>query len=99
MQLIEQAFEHLISSKFGGPAACSDEAGPSNPQVAAHVDETSEDAAFESERAQMRAAMQQSELEAAAYNAVHQKPVDKWSCEDYKQQFPNSNIVEQACSI
>lgn len=96
VQLIEQAFDHLVSSKFGAPAA-SDGAGPSNAQAANTIEVHNEDDAFESERAQMRAAMQQSEAEAAAYNAVHHKPEQQWSSADYKQQFPNSVIVEKEC--
>eukprot|EP00892_Ulva_mutabilis_P009607 jgi/Ulvmu1/7018/UM033_0077.1 len=93
--LIEEAFEYLISRKFGGVAACPDQDGAPIAPAEGAVDPDNEDDAFESERAQMRAAMRQSEAEAAAYNAVHQKPEQQWSCTDYQEQFPSSAILKE----
>lgn len=93
MQLIDRAFDHLICQKFGEQDAGG--AGPSGVQEDAPVGANNEDDAFESERAQMQAAMQQSEVEAAAYNAVYQKPEEQWSSADYKEQFPSSIIFSE----
>lgn len=93
MQLIDRAFDHLICQKFGEQDAGG--AGPSGLQVEGSVGENNEDDAFESERAQMRAAMQQSVADAAAYNAINQKPEEQWSSEDYKKYFPSSIMIPE----
>lgn len=95
MQLIDEAFEHLVRRKFGEPEDPPSGAGPSGAPAEVPANVNNEDDAFESERAQMRAAMQQSEIEAAAYNASYQKPEEEWSCADYKEQFPDSKIMSE----